>query len=97
MPQNIFVGQQARAVAAFVSRFAGREAPPEPDVVPCVAQPIGTLPPLPTGTSLAASGVNPAAGNSALTTTTPAVKSAKAKKAAGTYAAAHRKHKKSNK
>lgn len=46
MPQNVVVGQQAREVAMFVSRFAGRQAPyqPSPGAVPCVHQPIGTLP-----------------------------------------------------
>jgi mono/diheme cytochrome c family protein len=53
MPQNIFVGKQARYVALFVSRFAGRQAPLEPGVEPCIQQNIGTLPPLPTGTATA--------------------------------------------
>ena len=48
MPPNIFVGQQAREVAMFVSRFAGRQAPPEPNVTPCIQQSIGTLPTLQT-------------------------------------------------
>jgi plastocyanin len=50
MPQNVVVGEQAREVALFVARFAGREAAnePAPGVVPCRAQPIGTLP-LPPG------------------------------------------------
>ena len=79
MPQNIFVGQQARDVAEFVARFAGRQAPKEPDVPACVAEPIGVLPPL-TASVVASTGVNPTAGNGALTTTTPAVKSPVAKK-----------------
>lgn len=74
MPQNVFVGQQARQVAEFVARFAGRLAPKEPGAPNCQSQSIGTLPPLPTGTSIASTGVNPAAGNSALTTTTPTAK-----------------------
>ena len=48
MPQNIVVGQQAREVAMFVARFAGRQAPLEPGVATCDSQGIGTLPPLPT-------------------------------------------------
>jgi mono/diheme cytochrome c family protein len=44
MPANIFVGQQARDVAMFVARFAGRQAPQEPLSTPCQQQPIGTLP-----------------------------------------------------
>ena len=45
MPQNIVVGKQAREVAMFVARYAGRQAPPSPGVKPCDAKPIGTLPP----------------------------------------------------
>jgi mono/diheme cytochrome c family protein len=51
MPPNILVGQQARAVAMFVAKFAGRQAPQQPDAVPCTHQPIQTLPPLPSGTA----------------------------------------------
>ncbi len=47
MPQNIVVGKQAREVAMFVARFAGRDAPPEPGVPTCDSQSIGTLPALP--------------------------------------------------
>jgi len=45
MPQNIVTGQQARDVAQFVATYAGRAAPKIVGTVPCVAQPIGTLPP----------------------------------------------------
>jgi hypothetical protein len=75
MPQNVFVGQQAREVAEFVARFAGREAPVEPNVVRCTQQPIGSLPPLNSSASGSGS-VNPSAGNTALTTTTPTVTNA---------------------
>jgi mono/diheme cytochrome c family protein len=44
MPQNVVVGQDARAVAEFVSKYAGRKAPKQPGVVPCEKIPIGTLP-----------------------------------------------------
>src|SRR5450755_1758490 len=44
MPQNIVVGQDAIAVAQFVAKYAGRQAPEQPGVTPCIAQPIGTLP-----------------------------------------------------
>ncbi|HWK16556.1 MAG TPA: c-type cytochrome [Solirubrobacteraceae bacterium] len=44
MPQNIVVGQDAIAVAQFVAKYAGRGAPKQPGVTPCVLQPIGTLP-----------------------------------------------------
>jgi mono/diheme cytochrome c family protein len=46
MPQNVVVGAQAREVAMFVARFAGRDAPAEPGVATCDSKPIGTLPPL---------------------------------------------------
>jgi mono/diheme cytochrome c family protein len=74
MPQNIFVGQQAREVAAFVARFAGRQAPVEPNTVQCSQQAIGSLPPL-TASTAGAGSLNPSAGNPALTTTTPTAKS----------------------
>jgi mono/diheme cytochrome c family protein len=51
MPQNIVVGQQAREVAMFVARYAGRKAPRQPGVTPCQQKPIGTLPALPNGSS----------------------------------------------
>ncbi len=44
MPQNIFVGKQAREVADFVARFSGRDAPPEPGVTPCIKKPLQLLP-----------------------------------------------------
>jgi plastocyanin/mono/diheme cytochrome c family protein len=66
MPANVVVGEQARQVALFVSRFAGRDAvtEPGPGNVPCVAQPIGTLPP--------ESGAGGSAGQSTSSSTTPA-------------------------
>lgn len=44
MPQNIFVGKQAREIANFVARFSGRGAPPEPGVTPCTKKPLDPLP-----------------------------------------------------
>jgi hypothetical protein len=44
MPANIVVGDQAREVAEFVSMFAGRQAPTQPDSTPCTQQKIGSLP-----------------------------------------------------
>jgi mono/diheme cytochrome c family protein len=76
MPQNIFVGQQAREVAEFVARFAGRDAPVEPNATSCPQQQIGSLPALPNG-SVSASTANPSAGNPALTSTTPTATSGK--------------------
>ena len=46
MPQNIVVGKQAQEVAAFVARYAGRQAKPQPGVERCTQQSIGTLPAL---------------------------------------------------
>jgi mono/diheme cytochrome c family protein len=52
MPQNIVVGQQAAAVAQFVSKYAGKQATYQPGsaLPPCNQQKIGTLPP-PTATT----------------------------------------------
>jgi mono/diheme cytochrome c family protein len=44
MPQNIVVGADAKAVAGFVSEYAGRSAPKIVGQTPCESQPIGTLP-----------------------------------------------------
>lgn len=44
MPQNIVVGQQAREVARFVSRYAGQDVTTQPGATPCSQKPIGTLP-----------------------------------------------------
>jgi mono/diheme cytochrome c family protein len=78
MPPNIFVGAQARAVAMFVSRYAGRQAPFQPGVVACAKQPIGTLPSASSATQVASAGVNPSAGNPAKTKPTKTAKNAKA-------------------
>jgi mono/diheme cytochrome c family protein len=45
MPQNVVVGQQAQAVAQFVAKYAGRQAPRITGQATCDSQPIGTLPP----------------------------------------------------
>jgi mono/diheme cytochrome c family protein len=44
MPQNIVVGADARAVAQFVSQYAGRQSPKIVGQIPCGQQQIGTLP-----------------------------------------------------
>ena len=44
MPQNIVVGKQAREIADFVARFAGRQAPLQPNVEPCTSKPLDALP-----------------------------------------------------
>jgi mono/diheme cytochrome c family protein len=46
MPQNIVVGQDARAVAKFVATYAGRQVPKATGIVPCQTTPVGTIPPL---------------------------------------------------
>jgi mono/diheme cytochrome c family protein len=56
MPQNVVVGQDARDVAEFVSKFAGSKASKSPGVQPCDSQPIGTLPAPPSTASSASNG-----------------------------------------
>lgn len=51
MPQNIVVGQQAREVAMFVAKYAGRKAVIQPGAARCQDKPIGALPALPSVSS----------------------------------------------
>jgi mono/diheme cytochrome c family protein len=44
MPQNVVVGQDAREVAQFVSKYAGSQAPKIVGQAPCSKQPVGSLP-----------------------------------------------------
>jgi mono/diheme cytochrome c family protein len=44
MPQNVVVGQDAVDVAKFVATYAGRQAPHQLGIKPCLQLPIGTLP-----------------------------------------------------
>jgi mono/diheme cytochrome c family protein len=44
MPQNVVVGRQAREIANFIARYAGRQAPQEPNVEPCTQKPKMLLP-----------------------------------------------------
>jgi mono/diheme cytochrome c family protein len=44
MPQNIVVGKQAREIADFVARYAGRQAPLEPNVERCTQKNKDLLP-----------------------------------------------------
>jgi hypothetical protein len=44
MPQNIVVGEQAREIADFISRYAGLKAPIQPNVTPCTKQSMQLLP-----------------------------------------------------
>jgi mono/diheme cytochrome c family protein len=50
MPQNIVLGNDAKAVAQFVSTYAGRQAPKIVGQQVCQSQPIGTFP-APTATT----------------------------------------------
>ena len=44
MPQNIVVGKQARELADFVARYAGRKAVIQPNTTPCTSESINLLP-----------------------------------------------------
>jgi mono/diheme cytochrome c family protein len=44
MPQNVVVGQDAIAVAQFVAKYAGRQAPKLIGNPACSSKPIGTIP-----------------------------------------------------
>ena len=59
MPQNIVVGQDAIAVAKFVSTYAGRQAPKQVGTIDCVKRPIGTLPPGSSGAPAASASAPP--------------------------------------
>ena len=67
MPANIVVGQQAREVSEFVSKFAGHDAPVQPDSEPCQQQQMGKLPATSTGgvaiTQTVNTGTSPGSAN----------------------------------
>jgi mono/diheme cytochrome c family protein len=65
MPQNVLVGQDAIAVAEFVAKYAGRQAPKLIGAPTCDSKPIGSIP-------------APAPATTAPTTTTPTTTSATA-------------------
>jgi mono/diheme cytochrome c family protein len=44
MPQNVVVGRQAREIANFIARYAGRQAVIQPETTPCTAQSMDLLP-----------------------------------------------------
>ncbi|MDE3134323.1 MAG: hypothetical protein KGL15_09675 [Acidobacteriota bacterium] len=44
MPQNVVVGKQAREIANFVARYAGRQAAIQPGTEPCTSKPLDPLP-----------------------------------------------------
>ncbi len=104
MPQNVVVGQDARDVAMFVSRFAGTHAATSPGVPSCQSEAIGTLPPpvalTAAGTAVAstkAAGAAPAGtttsttGTTASTTGTTASTTSTTTTAAPTAKAKHKK------
>ncbi len=78
MPQNIVVGQEALAVAHFVSKYAGHASPRVPGVVQCQRLPIGAIP---VATAAATSTATATAKKAAATNAKSAgkVRSAKAK------------------
>ncbi len=55
MPQNVVVGKDAVAVAEFVAKYAGRQAPPVVGQVPCDSKPVGSIPATATTTTTTAS------------------------------------------
>jgi mono/diheme cytochrome c family protein len=75
MPQNVVVGDQAREVAEFVAKFAGRQAPKIPGQATCDSQSIGTLPPPPSSTTAVASASTSATSTTSTTTTSTTTKS----------------------
>jgi mono/diheme cytochrome c family protein len=77
MPQNVVVGPQAEAVAQFVAKYAGRQAPKIVGQPTCESQAIGTLP-SPTATTTTTSSTT--TSSSTTSTTTSSTKSGGGKK-----------------
>jgi mono/diheme cytochrome c family protein len=44
MPANVVVGKQAREVANFIARYAGRQAVVQPETTPCTSESMDLLP-----------------------------------------------------
>lgn len=84
MPQNVVVGPQAIAVAEFVAKYAGRQAPKLVGAAPCDSMPIGAIP-LRTATtaSTPATTTSTTAGVPPKTTTTTTAAGGAKKKTAG--------------
>jgi mono/diheme cytochrome c family protein len=89
MPQNIVVGKNAQAVAEFVAKYAGRQAPKSPGNVNCQLQPIGKLP-SPTATTASATTPTTASTPATATSGTKAARKHKPKRKARSKKAAHR-------
>jgi cytochrome c551 len=75
MPQNVVVGADAIAVANFVAKYAGRQAPNIVGTPTCDSQPIGTIPP-PASTT-------PTTATTSTTTSTTTTTSSTSTKSAG--------------
>jgi mono/diheme cytochrome c family protein len=67
MPQNVVVGPQAEAVAQFVAKYAGRQAPKIVGQPSCDSQSIGTLP-SPTATTTTSSATTTSSSTTSSTT-----------------------------
>jgi hypothetical protein len=67
MPQNVVVGKQAREIANFIARYAGRQAPIQPNTTPCTAESMNLVP-VSGALNLSASTV----GTNTVTSTNPA-------------------------
>jgi hypothetical protein len=91
MPQNVFVGRQAREVADFVARFAGRDQPKEPGVPTCQSQAIGTLPALPNAAALASTGGAASTGRTKVTPSSSKPHERSRRKRSKPHKQAHRK------
>jgi mono/diheme cytochrome c family protein len=79
MPQNVVVGQDAQAVAQFVAKYAGRQAPKIVGQQPCQSQAIGTLP-SPSATSTTTSSSSTTTSSSTTSTTSSSSKGGGGKK-----------------
>jgi mono/diheme cytochrome c family protein len=84
MPQNVVVGPQAIAVAEFVAKYAGRQAPKLVGAAPCDSTPIGSIPTrTATTASTPATTTSTTAGVPPKTTTTTTAAGGAKKKTAG--------------
>lgn len=93
MPQNVVVGQQARDVAMFVSKFSGQKAPSQPGIPPCSSKSAGALPEPGQPVTPAAAGVTPKMAKAAKKSAAKAAAGAPGA-GAGAKTAAAGKHKK---
>jgi len=92
MPQNVVVGQDARDVAQFVSKYAGSKAAKVPGVQTCDSQSVGSLP-SPIATT-ASSTTSPASSTASTASTTSSTASTTPKASAKHHAKTKAKHRK---